>query len=183
MTTHSSRSSQKPSLGSKFEIARLIHNFYLNTAILMLSILLLGLALWTQHHSHRVPVAFAGYSRGTTVSMGNTLMRVDSVSTTMGSGIFAAPQGKHYLIVELTVKNLSEKPINVFPSSDTYLKDPNGNVTYLTPYSLMQPLRAGELSPGEQIRGQLSFLVSTSGTQKLYIDAIWSGGVVPFVVQ
>ncbi len=148
----------------------------------MIAISLLSLTLWVQHVDSG-PAPFAGYQPGTSITMGATNTKLDSVTSADGTSIFKAPAGKHYLIIELSVKNISEKPINVFPSSDTYVKDVSGTVAYLTPYSLAQPFRAGQLLPGDTIKGQLSYLVAKDTVQKLYIDAIWSGGVVTFAVQ
>jgi hypothetical protein len=64
------------------------------------------------------------------------------------------------------------------PAADTYLKDTSGNVVYLTPFELSQPFRSGELLPGEQIQGQLSYLVKKSKSYALYIDSTWSGRLI-----
>ncbi len=157
--------------------------FYVNTTLLAVAIVLLGLSLWTQNDQKDAPIPFAGYSKGVTVSMGSVAVKVSSVTSAAGKGHFVAPEGMKYLIVGLTIKNTSGKPINVLPSTDTYVKSTDGKVTNLTPYNLDQPFRAGELLPGEQISGQLSYLVAKDKSQKLYIDAIWSGGVIPIELQ
>jgi hypothetical protein len=157
--------------------------FYVNSFLLALSIILLATAIWVQNSAKNPVQPFAGYPAGVTVSMGNAATRVNSTSSATGQGHFTAPADKHYLIVDVTVKNTSEKPINVFPSIDTYVKAPGGKVTFLTPYSLSEPFRAGQVLPGDQISGQLSYLVPKNGSQKLYIDSGWSGGVVTFDVQ
>ncbi len=117
------------------------------------------------------------------ISMGLVEMKVSSVRTSDGSQPFIAPKDKQYIIVDLSIKNKSDKPIQVLPSTDTYVKDSQGNIVYLTPYSLANPMRAGQLLPGETIKGETSYLVSKNGTNKLYIDASWSGGVIPFALN
>lgn len=174
---------KRPPKLSKINTWQPAHVFLLNLAVLALSIIFLCVSLSIQHSNSDAVAPFGGYSQGVSVSAGSALMRVDSVYSTNGTSIFSSPPDKHYLIVALSIKNTSAKPINVFPSSDSYIKDASGNVTFLTPYDLKQPFRAGELLPGEQIKGQLSYLVFKKGSLKLYLDGIWSGGVVPFVVQ
>lgn len=125
----------------------------------------------------------APFAMGTTIKQGNVAMSVDKVTYSDGEGVFTAPEGKHYAIVTFTVKNRSDRQVMVMPSSDTYMKDQSGNVVYLTPYELESPFHSGELPPGEQVRGELSYLVPKSTPFKLYIDAIWSGGVIPITIK
>lgn len=122
------------------------------------------------------------FSVGTAIRMGDASFQIDNATYTNGTPPFTAPAGKQYLLIDLTVKNHSDKPIQILPTSDTYVKDQAGNVSYVTPSALENPFRAGELSPGEQIKGQLSYLVPKAGTKKFFIDAIWSGGVIPFAL-
>ena len=150
--------------------------------ILVLSIIMFSTSLWIQHKTvYLAPVK--GYPQGVKVNGGYAAMRLDSVSTTTGSGIFKTPSSQIYLIIGITIKNISAKPINIFPTTDMYVKDKNGNLTYLSIYDLTNPFRAGELLPGDQISGQLSYLIPKNSLQKFYIDAIWSGGVVVFDVN
>ncbi len=118
-----------------------------------------------------------------TVSMGVVDMRVSDVRANAGRKPFTAPQGKEYTIVTLYVKNRSDAPIQVLPSTDTYVKDSGGNIYYTSPNTLSNPFRAGQLSPGESIKGELSFLTPTDVSLKFYVDAIWSGGVIPFALD
>lgn len=113
------------------------------------------------------------------VRMGSAVVTVSNPAYSKGSLHFTAPQGKHYLLVAVTIKNFTERPIVVSPSTDIYLKDKVGTTTYLTPYELANPFHAGELPAGEQTTGQLSYLVSDKTNPNMYIDAAWSGGVLP----
>lgn len=114
------------------------------------------------------------------ISIGVVSLKVSDVKTSNGVGPFVAPEDKEYILLTLTVKNRSDKPIQVLPSTDTYVKDQAGNVSYLTPFALEAPLRAGELLPGEVIKGDVSYMVDKSSTNKFYVDASWSGAVIPF---
>lgn len=153
-----------------------------------LSLVVLGVSLWL----HFQPAAVLNvtssrpqtpFSIGSPVAMGVVTMTINKVSYDSGSDMFAAPAGKHYAIVDLSVKNRSGKPINVLPASDIYAKAPDGTVTYLTPFGLESPFHAGELPAGETVTGQLSYLIPKTGKVNLYVDGIWSGGVIPFVLQ
>ncbi len=161
--------------------------FYSAIIVLVLSFVVLGFAVHSEQRSRgnvqRSAEQQTAFHSGQAISLGSATMRISNLTYSDGSGHFIAPAGKHYLIVDLTVKNYSDAPINVLPSNDTYVKDSAGRVVYLTPYEVSQPFRAGELLPGETITGQLSYLVPKSGQLNYYIDAIWSGGVVPIKVQ
>jgi hypothetical protein len=161
--------------------------FYASLILLILSTSLLIIALKTQADSKRLYSYSADPARpfkvGQEVHMGNVALTLQNVEFAKGQPHFTAPAGKSYMVVNLTVKNRSEKPINVAPSSDTYVKGPAGHVSYLTPYALINPFRAGEVSPGEQIEGQLSYLVPKNAKLKFFVDAIWSGGVLSFAIN
>ena len=175
----------------KTKITNLLDNsrvlFYCSLGILLVSFSVLLLAMRAEHRSndnfHRTAAQQVPLRPGHKINMGSATMTVGSINYNNGSGHFAAPNDRHYLILNLTVKNYGEKPIHVLPSSDTYIKDTEGNVTYLTPYAVEHPFRAGELSPGEQITGQLSFLVPKTAKLTFYIDSIWSGGVIPIAIK
>lgn len=160
--------------------------FYLSTGLLAMSIILLITAVIVQRHTQTnqiLPAPAVGYGVGEVVPVGSAEVQVAKITFSNGQPGFTAPADKRYLIVELTVKNNANQPIDVLPSSDTYIKNTAGHVSYLTPYGLKQPFRAGKLLPGEQITGQLSYLTAKKGSLKLFVDSIWSGGVIPFKVQ
>lgn len=159
--------------------------FYISIGLLALALVLLviALAVATNRESKIVVSPNEGYKVGVVVSQGNTSMKVNGVTFGGSQPGFKAPAGKHYAVIDFSVTNNVDKPINVLPSNDTYVKDSAGVVTYLTPYAVASPFRAGTLLPGETVRGQLSYLIASTGSVKLYVDGIWSGGVVPFKVQ
>ncbi len=160
--------------------------FYLSVGLLVLSLLTLSGALIVQHnypHALSAAARVEGYALNTPISMGLVTMEITKVSYSAGQPGFAAPADKHYAIVDFKVKNNADHPINVLPSSDIYIKDTAGNVSYLTPFALERPFKAGAVLPGEQAQGQLSYVATKTGELKLYVDGIWSGGVVPFKVQ
>lgn len=156
--------------------------FYASAAMLACSMILLVLALRAEHRAaalSRPSVTQEAFKLGQEVSMGQVKLRLSDAQYTNGSGVFSAPADKHYLIMTLHIKNFSTQPINVLPASDTYVKTADGQVTYLTPYNLKNPFRPGELLPGEEISGQVSYLIAKDVPVKFFADAIWSGGVIP----
>jgi len=161
--------------------------FYASVILLAIAITLLIIALVVQSDTKRINSYSAqpakAFSTGQMVEMGDVSLLVKKVSFGGSQPGFLAPPGKYYAVVDLLVKNRSEKPIDIEPSSDSYVKDSAGNVSYLTPYILDNPFRAGELPPGEQISGQLSYIAPKNQPLKLYIDGIWSGGVIPFALN
>lgn len=158
--------------------------FGLAVVLFVLSCLLAiyATAVTNDNHPHRrngTPHTMTPIAVGQIISQGAVQLKVDHVTTSDGSGSFTAPSDKHYVILELSVTNNSDSPIHILPTSDTYLKTSDGNVSYVTPFALDQPFRAGELLPGETIKGQLSYQAERQKPQTLYVDAIWSGGVIP----
>lgn len=125
----------------------------------------------------------APFAVASDISSGLVTVTVESVQFAGTQGNFVAADGEHFVLIGLKVRNNSDQPIQILPSSDTYLKDASGHVTYLTPYRLDNPFRAGELPPGETVRGELSYIASTVGQHKLFIDAKWSGSVLPFKID
>jgi hypothetical protein len=158
--------------------------FYGAIFLLIISLVVLIIAIKTQADTKRLYNYSATPSKpfgiGQEVHMGEVSLTIKKVSFLPGQPHFAAKPGQAYAVVDLSIKNLSEKPIYVSPGSDIYIKDSDGNVSYLTPFVVANPFHAGELPPGEQVSGQLSYLVSKNTTMKLYVDAIWSGGVLSF---
>ncbi len=151
--------------------------------MLGLAAILLTLTLFTQHQNRRTSPPQTAYANGQLVAMGSAAVKINRVTYSEGKATFPIPPGQHYVIVDLSVANTSDKPINILPASDIYLKTATGEVSYLTPYELNQPFRAGELLPGETIRGQISYAASKTAPTKLYVDGIWSGGVIPFSLR
>lgn len=123
------------------------------------------------------------YALGTPIVAGEATAIINNVRYDQGHRPFEAPSGKQYIIVDTTFQNNTEKPIAILPSNQTYIKDTSSTVYYLSPMGLEEPFRAGELLPGDKIRGELSYLVPKDTAYTLYIDAIWSGGVVSVTLR
>jgi hypothetical protein len=161
--------------------------FWAGLGLCLLACFLLLLALRAERNaatSYNRPVSVQKpFSIGQTIRMGSASVKVSDVTFGGTQATSTAPAGKQYLVLQLTVQNFSDKPINVMPASDMYVKNSTGQVSYLTPYRLKSPFRAGELPPGEKISGQLSYLVDTNQNAQFYIDSIWSGGVVPIALR
>jgi hypothetical protein len=156
--------------------------FIAGLVMLMIASLLLGVTLYLQHKQPQTLLQ-TPFKIGQVVTLGSATFKINGVSYSDGKPGFPAPASQHYLILDVSVTNISEKPINIFPASDMYLKRSTGEVAYLTPFALDQPFRAGELSPGEAIRGEISYVTPKDSTFKFYVDSIYSGGVVPFALQ
>ncbi len=153
--------------------------------LLVIAIVLLGITMNIQKSNaaliHTRPST--SYAVNQQIHSGNVIMSVQSVKFEQGKKPFIAPAGKQYAIIDFWIKNISDAPIQALPSNDTYMKNVTGDVSYLSPFPLEKAFRAGEIAPGEAIHGDLSYLVDTSGTVKLFVDAKWSGIVVPILIQ
>jgi hypothetical protein len=169
------QSQGRPKSKDKIDSSRAF--FYCSVAILLLAMVLLSIAIHTERCG-QASTKTTAFSVGQQIISGQGTITISTVKHSSGSAHFKAPADSEYLILNLKVNNNGTKPINVLPAADTYLKDTSGNVVYLTPFELSQPFRSGELLPGEQIQGQLSYLVKKSKSYALYIDSTWSGRLI-----
>lgn len=122
-------------------------------------------------------------TQGSFVRHGSVDMMISNVRREKGTGHYSAPEGKHYVVLTLTLRNVSDQTITIAPANDTYLKNEPGDVVYLTPLQLDKPFHSGQLLSGETIRGDLSYLTRDTETYRFYAESDWSGGVVPFMLQ
>lgn len=123
------------------------------------------------------------FKAGQPIRMGKVSIRIDEVRFEDGSPPFEAPDGSHYAIAQITIQNVSDAPVQIMPSVDTYVKSPDGTVATLATYAYKNPFRAGELPAGEMIRGEVGYVVKKDSDSKLYVDALWSGGVLTFELE
>ncbi len=151
--------------------------------ILALAFCLLIAAFTIQMRPVRVSIPATAIAVGTPINMGTTTMTVYGAAVGADQPGFKAPSGQHFIVVDFSVVNRSDAPINISPSTDTYIKTADGQVNYLSAYQLNQPFHSGQLLPGEAVRGQLSFLAPDKAHPEFYVDAIWSGGTIPFMLN
>jgi len=157
-------------------------------ALFVSSIMLFSASLVYFHKSNQAKqrTAYAPaqpFSLGQLVRMGKVEVRFDDIRRESGSQPFVAPDGSEYVVAKLTVHNISDAPLQVMPSIDTYAKTSDGTVSVLAMYAYKDPFRAGELPAGETIHGEVGYLVKKDVDAKAYIDASWSGGVLPFKLE
>ncbi|QQS19422.1 DUF4352 domain-containing protein [Candidatus Saccharibacteria bacterium] len=155
--------------------------FGLSIVMLMVSFLILEVA--SSIASERIRVPFAGLVAGKPITTGTTTITVSDIHHKPGTGRFIARSGYEYLVLTLNVRNNGEKPLNVFPTTDTYIKTNSGVVSYVTPYDLANPFHSGSVLSGESTEGQLSYLVPKNASYKFYVESSWSGGAIPFMAQ
>lgn len=146
--------------------------------LIVISLILFTASLIVLRASKPTVYEYGVYKPETPIAAGDATVVIHSIRYSNGENGFVVPAGKQYLILDTTFQNNSNHPISITPSTQTYIKDSEGYVTYLTPFALENPLRAGDLLAGDKISGQLSYLVPNNKTYTMYIDAIWSGGVV-----
>lgn len=93
-----------------------------------------------------------------------------------GNQIFQPEPGHEFIIITLSLKNLSPKPVQFFPVLQTYLKDPSGQTYNLSPAPLTSPINAGSLLPDDTVTGELSYQIPI-GLSRLvfYFDPGWPG--------
>jgi|GEM_PF-1589266 len=145
---------------------------------MIIALIALSLSLFVYQASKPKVYKYGVYASGTPITAGAVSVVINKVTYNAGQNGFVVPTGKQYIVIDATVSNASNKALFISPSTQTYIKDNDGRVYYLTPSGLEDPFKAGDLIAGDKISGELSYMVSKDKTYTLYIDAIWSGGVV-----
>lgn len=89
---------------------------------------------------------------------------------------FAFESGETMLIMTLTVKNISRETQHFIPVSQLYIRSETGDYSPLHPSMYVtNPLGSQDLTPGQTVTGQVSFVVAKhSARPLLYIDTAWS---------
>jgi len=146
--------------------------------LLIVSLVCFTASLFVYQASRPHLYEYGVYKLGTPIAANNVEVTINSLRFEQGGGPYTAPKGRKYLIIDATFTNNSKDTISLLPSTQTYIKTTDGRVYFLTPYALEQPLRAGDLKPNDTITGELSYLVPDASSYTMYIDSIWSGGVV-----
>jgi hypothetical protein len=109
------------------------------------------------------------YIPGKTYSNNNYDVRIDSVYRGSGEkGSLNPGDGKTYLIVNLYVKNKTNKILPLYPVTQTYIKDSQGQTYSIGPAIVKQPFLAGDLQPGDQIKGELAYVVPDTIQEPLF---------------
>ncbi len=91
----------------------------------------------------------------------NFVVTVNSVKTSHGDDITQPKSGNIFLIVDVTVKNVSNQKQNVSSALNFGLKDATGQ-TYNETIVDGETPPDGAIQPGDLLRGQLSYEVPTS---------------------
>jgi len=146
--------------------------------LIVLSLVLFSASLAVFQASKPKVYEYGVYKWGTPIATKEATVTINKITYNKGQQPFVASEGSQYIILDTTVQNTSGKAITVLPSTDTYIKDSDGRIWYLTPTGLEHPFPAGEIKAGDITTGELSYMVPTNKTYTMYIDAIWSGGVV-----
>lgn len=153
--------------------------FVLSSLMLLQSYRIMGRGIFLRKYNNaQIPK-----NLGQEFLVGDSSISLKGIRRSQGSPGFNAPIDSEYLVVDFYVKNLSSHSITLLPSSEIYAKNTEGEVSYLTPYSLKNPFRAGDLKAGDTIKGELSFLIKKSKHYSLYIDSPWNGGVFSFEIK
>lgn len=164
-----------------------VENLYrLSLIFIVLSFAMLVTSAVVVFRSNRSLVIFKpsqSFDLGSDVKTGQAIVNVQKTNVSQGSYPFLAPEGYSYVTFKLSIHNISDGPIQIFPTSDTYLKDATGQVSYMATFGVDNPFKAGELPAGEKITGEVAYLINDDSDYSFYIDAIWSGSVINFAVD
>lgn len=93
-----------------------------------------------------------------------------------GDDTYKPASGNEFVVITLTISNLTSQSLQFLPVLQTYLKDSRGKSYSLTPAPLDSPIQSGSLLPGDTISGQVSYEVPIGTTDlNLYFDSGWPG--------
>ncbi len=117
-------------------------------------------------------------------SISNTFyeVRIDNVKRSQGNPQSLIPNsGNEFLVVDLYIKNKSNRITQFFPSTQTYIKDASGRTYTLGVAELRNAFQAGDIAPGDNVKGELAYEIPANLNQpKLYVEGLAS---LPVVVQ
>ena len=109
------------------------------------------------------------YKAGKTITSSDYDVRIDSISRGSGEkGSLNPGEGKTYLIVNLYVKNKTSKVLPLYPVTQTYIKDSQGQTYSIGPAIVKQPFLAGDLAPGDQVKGELAYEIPSNLANPLF---------------
>lgn len=120
-------------------------------------------------------VSLKTYSVGQVIKTSHFDIEVSDISyDSVGKEPFKPEKNNRYLIFNLSLKNKTNQEMPVFPSSQTMIKDGQGNVYRMTVANVTKPFQAGHLPPGDKIQGQIAFeLPNTLQHPVLFFDSGW----------
>jgi hypothetical protein len=108
------------------------------------------------------PPAQTHFKVGQQVKVGSTwLIVVNSVKTSTGDDVFQPASGNIYVVVDVTLKNLSNQPQDVSSVASFTFKDATGQ-EYTESFTDIGKPPDGTIAPADLLRGQLVYEVSAS---------------------
>lgn len=123
------------------------------------------------------------YNVGDVIAMGTTNITVNEVLYPAGDQFNQPNAGFKFLVVDLTIENLSATAISVSTLLQMSVKDSSSqkyDVDLMASVASGGTTPDGELAPGEKLRGQVGFQVPVNATGLVFVfDAdVWGSGKV-----
>lgn len=121
------------------------------------------------------------FNVGDVIAMGTTNVTVNEVLYPSGDQFNQPNAGFKFLVVDLTIENLSASAISVSTLLQMSVKDSSSqkyNVDLMASVASGGSSPDGEIAPGEKLRGQVGFQVPLDGTGLVFVfDAdVWGSG-------
>lgn len=88
---------------------------------------------------------------------------------------FTLDDNENMLVAKLTITNNSPTNQDLYPVNQIYIRTQDGLYYQMHPSMYVtEPMRAGQVSPGQTISGQVSFAIPKAVKQPfLYVDLAW----------
>jgi hypothetical protein len=123
------------------------------------------------------------YNVGDVIAMGTTNITVNEVLYPIGDEFNKPNAGFKFLVVDLTIENLSTTAISVSTLLQMSVKDSSSqkyDVDFMASVASGGSSPDGEIAPGEKLRGQVGFQVPVDATGLVFVfDAdVWGSGKV-----
>lgn len=152
------------------------------TLISIIVLLLLQLSIVTALYLARSPVKtpqLAVGSLGTRITQNEEAVTVNGVRIDKnGAGQLAPLPGQHFVVVDLTLENLGQTPLQVAPLLNFHIKDSRGFVYSVTAVPSTHEMLSGNIASGDKLREEVGFTVdgSATGLRLYYESGRQSGG-------
>jgi hypothetical protein len=81
----------------------------------------------------------------------------------------------HYQVLELSITNKSNVELSFIPVFQAYIRNSSGENIDMAPLPGINPIYAGNISPGMTISGELSFYIKTEDNNQIFMfDPGWN---------
>ena len=129
------------------------------------------------------PAAKQSYQVGETAELNGLKITVNEAKESAGNQSIKPEAGKHFIIINVTVENTTDKDVSMSSALQMELKDDTGQAYDLDYGATSVPGGKnpyGNIAPGDKVRGPLGYQIpkEAKGLRWIFKDVLGSGRVV-----